>query len=385
MAEYKNRQIIQLEGPRQMGFFRLWLALVVVCGHVPNNWPRLLSGTIAVSSFYVISGFYMQLILAEGYRDKWKFWLSRGLKIYPLYWLVSLCTLAYYSIFEILPQYAYSGNSHNGIEMQIMAKDQIFPKIFYLFSNILIFGQALGLNALYNQSSGQMEFYSSNSLASWSQSDVVKGTFLALNGQSWSLDIELMYYLVAPFLLRATTRFILIVTFVSVGLRIALGPEYWTSNSHFVLEIALFNAGALCYRLTKNKTWKSSTQKTYLLIIVPITIIYSLIHPFFAGTLAVFSYWGFLFFSILSVPIYFIATKTNKIDRWLGDLSYGIYMWHFLIIGLVHALKIEDQFRLPVVLFFSIAACLLTRHLIELPVEKFRHTHLTDKTKTVRS
>lgn len=368
-----------------MGFFRLWLAIVVVCGHTPNNWPRLLSGTIAVSSFYIISGFYMQLILAEGYREKWKFWLSRGLKIYPLYWLVSLCTLLYYSIFEVLPQYAFSGNSHNGIEMQVIAKDQLIPKIFYLFSNIFIFGQALGLNASYNQISGDIDFFSSGKAAIWDQPDVVKGTFLALNGQSWSLDIELMYYLVAPFLLRAKTKIILLITALSVGLRIAMGPEYWTSNSHFFLELALFNAGALCYRFTKNKNWNWFAKKTCLLAIIPVTIIYSLIHPFFSGALAVFSYWGFLFFSILSVPICFVATKTNKIDRWLGDLSYGVYMWHFLIIGLAHALKIEDQFRLPVVLLFSIAVCLLTRYLVELPIEKFRHTHLTDQTKTARS
>src|SRR5262249_9741127 len=47
-----------------------------------------LRGYLAVQSFYVISGFYMALVLGERYSSTRQFYISRFLRILPIYWIV---------------------------------------------------------------------------------------------------------------------------------------------------------------------------------------------------------------------------------------------------------------------------------------------------------
>src|SRR6201995_5837701 len=98
-----------------MGLLRFWLAMAVVFEHTalfmgdPGRFPyhlRLLNGQTAVQSFYIISGFYISLILNEKYVGRgsgWLFLSNRFLRIYPVYWLMLLLT----AIFE-LPWFAAS-------------------------------------------------------------------------------------------------------------------------------------------------------------------------------------------------------------------------------------------------------------------------------------
>src|ERR1700751_2909819 len=82
-------------GVRRMGALRLILALSVVASHadVPSIL-RLWGGPSAVQIFFVISGFYMQLILRKEYRgDAVGFWMSRGARIYPAYAIVAAITV----------------------------------------------------------------------------------------------------------------------------------------------------------------------------------------------------------------------------------------------------------------------------------------------------
>ena len=89
-----------------LGLLRFLLALSVLVGHVHGlpglmlngQTPYLLRGDAAVQSFYVISGFYMALVLDRVYansaRNPLSFWLSRYLRLAPLYILISDLTAA---------------------------------------------------------------------------------------------------------------------------------------------------------------------------------------------------------------------------------------------------------------------------------------------------
>jgi peptidoglycan/LPS O-acetylase OafA/YrhL len=81
-----------------MGLLRFILAIGVVFSHTGMAWGfTTLGGSIAVQAFYIISGFYIALILNEKYIDQnnsYKLFITnRFLRIYPIYWLVLLLTV----------------------------------------------------------------------------------------------------------------------------------------------------------------------------------------------------------------------------------------------------------------------------------------------------
>lgn len=78
-----------------MGSLRLFLALSVAFGHfgIPLGFP---TSDIAVQSFYIISGFYMALVLNEKYGpgSYWLFISNRLLRLWPTYIAVLVLSFA---------------------------------------------------------------------------------------------------------------------------------------------------------------------------------------------------------------------------------------------------------------------------------------------------
>ena len=88
-----------------MGKIRLLLALSVVAVHGGIIWKfQLVGGHIAVQAFFIISGFYMSLILNEKYigsNSSYKLFITnRFLRLYPIYWTVLLFTLLLFIFFD---------------------------------------------------------------------------------------------------------------------------------------------------------------------------------------------------------------------------------------------------------------------------------------------
>ena len=81
-----------------MGLIRLLLSIAVVVTHTGTFFGlRLTGGVIAVQSFYMISGFYMTLVLSEKYKNPnslWLFWSKRILRLWPVYFVTLLFTLS---------------------------------------------------------------------------------------------------------------------------------------------------------------------------------------------------------------------------------------------------------------------------------------------------
>lgn len=78
-----------------LGALRTYLALVVVVGHLFG--PAGL-GSYAVFGFYAISGYLMTLVMHNAYsyslKGQYKFVLNRFLRLYPLFWVASLISVA---------------------------------------------------------------------------------------------------------------------------------------------------------------------------------------------------------------------------------------------------------------------------------------------------
>jgi peptidoglycan/LPS O-acetylase OafA/YrhL len=98
-----------------MGLFRFLLAMCVVMAHTASISPLIklnyLNATTAVIIFYIISGYYMQIILSEKYTstnlgklNNVKFYISRYLRIFPTYLVCLIATIIYvYFINNSLP------------------------------------------------------------------------------------------------------------------------------------------------------------------------------------------------------------------------------------------------------------------------------------------
>ena len=92
-----------------MGWMRFLLAVAVVFHHstTPGNIP-LVDGHQAVRLFYIISGFYMALILGKKYplnrQGLWIFYTNRAARIFPVYWVVLIGAAAFYGGALILTQ-----------------------------------------------------------------------------------------------------------------------------------------------------------------------------------------------------------------------------------------------------------------------------------------
>ncbi|MER9920179.1 MULTISPECIES: acyltransferase [unclassified Mesorhizobium] len=74
------------------------LALGVMFGHADFGRLQMTGGLVGVQAFYMVSGFYMGLILGGRYKSAWLFYSNRALRIYPTYWLVLALTFVYVGI-----------------------------------------------------------------------------------------------------------------------------------------------------------------------------------------------------------------------------------------------------------------------------------------------
>jgi len=210
-----------------MGSLRLFLALCVAFGHfgMPLGFP---TSDIAVQSFFVISGFYMALVLNEKYGpgSYWLFISNRLLRLWPTYLVI------------LIPSFVIASNWSPVLSLDLASityyfVSQIFvvgqDTYFYLFTNHGTLGLTLHPGTMPNL------LYK-----------------LAPVPQAWTLALEFYFYLLAPFIVRRGSAFIGGIIAASVLLRMALhsmfglGGDPWSSR-FFPSELALFLTGSLCY------------------------------------------------------------------------------------------------------------------------------------------
>jgi len=355
-----------------MGTLRLLLAIVVLIGHANNNLFGFVSvkGVIAVQVFYVISGFYMTLILNEKYSDYKTFLTNRFLKIFPTYWIVLLLTIGV----SILG-YAIFGN---GFVLQkiIENKDHLsLSTLLYLIvSNITISGQNLILYLTAN-SQGLLEFTSN-----FRAEKIPLYEYLFIP-QAWTLCVEMSFYLIAPFLVKRNFKFVLGIIGISLLSRVILythGFNHDTFNYRFFPnELMFFLAGTLAYKFyTKIKT--NELVKKYAIYFTVFLIGYVLVYQYIPTKDVDKKL--FLYCSLVPlIPIVFVQCKKIKWDRFIGDLSYPVYISHFFIIEIFRLFEnrsfIAQNFTLLTLLSTIVFSIILNKTIIQ-KVETYRQNRI---------
>jgi len=365
-----------------MGFLRFYLALCVVQAHTGNfiPWPVPL-GRHAVELFFVVSGFYMAMVLSGRYRNTADFYRSRWLRIaVPYYWhlvvivVLSFATGLFFSEWLALAAWADNPFGRNGVA----------GLLFAAVSNLTIFGQDAVLFLRDNIGSG-LRF--TGSFASYPEPLYA---YLVMP-QCWTVAIELVFYLSAPFLNRLRTGTLLGILTASALARLA--AYYFAGLDHdpwvyrFVpFEIAFFIAGMLGWRAFAH--WKAKPSRpaspswlVYLGICVSIVIggwffraAYNAMW-FVPGE----AYAGF-FLCLAAVPFIvavFMVTANHSFDRLVGELSYPIYLNHLFFVVAVRVagqhIPLLAQWSGVLAAVLSVAAAALFWHFVLKRFEERRH------------
>jgi peptidoglycan/LPS O-acetylase OafA/YrhL len=338
-----------------MGLIRVLLAVCVIIGHTATRGFYTIDGSIAVEAFYIISGFYMSMILNEKYVGKGSYKLfitNRFLRLYPIYYAVIILSLAF-----IFCTGTWSMPNLSPITILYL----VFVNGFILFMDWVVF---MGLNR-----EGDLYFTSS-----FLNTNPKVHTFL-LVPQAWTLSIEIAFYLIAPFILRRGVKIVLAIILVSLLARVLayrLGYNYdpWTYR-FLPFEFAFFFLGNISYRLYNYI--KAKPFKTIGYIAFGLALITSMFYELVSFPKQKFI---FLFLFAALVPFIFNLTKKWKWDAWVGDLSYPVYIVHVLIITLVTYFNIQLLNQTTTVTILSLAASVILNYIISKPIEKYRQSRV---------
>lgn len=350
-----------------MGLIRLLLALSVVIAHSgPVFGYSIAGGAIAVQSFYIISGFYMTLILREKYigHNYYKpFIANRILRIYPTYWLLLVLTCL---LVIFIP-------THSGMNLLQHASRSIqqFISASYPQDNVVnIIQKNIFLITWGN-------YYMFNS---------VIGSYNLLIGQSWTLGLEIIFYIIAPFIVRR--RLFSIIAFIALSYIvrvIAHHINFETGNNYTLLffpgVLVFFLLGSLSYYIYK---WveRNRIQKRYLLLSLLFCISFTMCYDFFPWDMKILfiplEYYYYLTF-IITIGFIFPLTKSIYFDKILANLSYPIYISHQAIILFMREyikLNARSYSFSAVIIISSILFGFIIYKFFEEPIDKFRHTKI---------
>lgn len=328
---------------------RFILAFLVMLFHIPQlcrnqglpyliDLPIFNRGTEAVYMFFVLSGFLIiRLIYKQKQADTFsirKFYMRRILRIFPLYYLIVIFGFLFYWV--VLPKlgipYENNYNLKEGILLTVFFLPNVFGKMF--------------------QPGGILEIL-------------------------WSLGIEEQFYLmIAPLLLWIRKSKILVVLLcLAIGYFFVFHINEFDSLRRYKFVYFLLFSGGLVAILEERKQLEFLKQNSMF----SLSIIIAILIYFFTDILKFDVLWitNLITTVLFSLFIHTIAFNhngriiSNRKLNYLGQISYGIYMFHVIALNLVVfvMLKIQDlqifstDMMLVFIYIFTFVVTIILAHL----------------------
>ncbi|MDP0589466.1 MAG: acyltransferase [Candidatus Endonucleobacter bathymodioli] len=320
-------------------FLRLLFAVIVAIVHaatlsgvgVITTISQYISSEVAVDSFFVISGFLI-FMSYESSQSLASYARKRIRRIFPGYiFVIIFCSIAFYLI--------SSKTSIDYFNLELLK---------YIAFNTFT------LNFLHPNLPGVFE----------------NNTISAVNGALWTIKVEVMFYVIVPvisiFIAKFKSYRLLILTVIYI---LSIFYSYfmlWLSSNYdmeIFIELERQIPGQLAFFISGAVIYYHYTffyNKSFFLIIVA-----SIIMVAHKNIIELYA----LYPISLAVIVLYTANIFKYMGNWgkLGDLSFGVYIWHFPIIQLfMHFNLFSNQIIGSIMLFTSILiAAYLSWHLIE--------------------
>lgn len=387
-----------------MGVLRLFLAITVLLWHCPEGLvARVLHPALAVQCFYAISGFLMQVAIPR-YKNKggdWHiaFYKSRLARLIPLYWLVTALTFLIFG---------------NGIAEAFWHSKDTFGLFVFVYNNIFLLGQDIIRFFSYNTVTHQ--FYVlppfTENMSSAIDHNAIFGSNFTIAWQSWTLSVELWFYLLAPFLLFRSSAMVGIILILGIISRYCFAYFGFTHHTflygNFLNEISIFLGGALAARfynyalasgvlnlLIARYTHTPLAIVNLMLRALGVLFLWQLLNYYYVGwyTFPIggawgegmfqvpYRYWFVIIVTILTLPWIFHTFGKWKWDRFIGDLSYPVYISHVFFILCANKSAIPEQYVVAYVLALTLAVSILLIILVERPLDNWRHKRFLKQAK----
>jgi peptidoglycan/LPS O-acetylase OafA/YrhL len=332
-----------------MGILRFALALDVLFWHLPiasaylTVPPLIPFSFIAVCVFFIISGFYMALVLNETYHPGviglTDFFVNRALRIFCPYLLVLLVTI-------IIARLA-------GIQRLDLLGG---PGGYIAKTQMLLYNASL-IPAAFNLIIGY------------------KTNFFLLFGQMFTVGLELIFYILAPSIVRRSLPVLLTIFFLAatahfLPYELGLPPRPW-QYEFFPCILMFFLLGTLSYRLYDFLKQKSFDRR-YGWLALPLISGYSIsgvLHGQYGFTNDIIVLTFYVMIGLL-IPFLFLASKSVRWDRFIGDLSYPLYIVHMPVIKAVGLRPSAET----LIVIWSIALSICLVLLVDRPLDRWRHS-----------
>lgn len=312
-----------------MGAYRLLLAMLVAISHMGVTFAGFNPGVIAVVSFLIISGFVMTSLIERNYNAPAQFhlfYIDRVLRLYPqfLLYFVTSCAVIYFLLPGTPQAAALTVNN-------IVTSLPIVPMGFYMF----------GI------------------------------TVPEILPAAWSLGLEMCFYLLIPFLIVYKVRGIAYGLSVAVFMVAALGYINTDVYGYRLLPgvLFIFLCGSYLYRMRAG-AGMIVAGTAIVAALMFLAIVTGLIprRPFNAEVTAGIA---------LGVPAVFLLSKLkyHRMDELLGNISYGVFLNHFVVMYVLRAFwpVAYDASMISLVLLLSFVLSGVSYYFVERPALKLRH------------
>lgn len=300
-----------------MGFYRLFLAMLVAISHAEISFYGYNPGVVAVISFFILSGYVMSMLVDKYYNKPSavsSYYLDRAARL--------------------LPQFLF---------YMLMASACIyFLEIDSPFVNQLTVGKWL-LNFLVIPQGFFMW---------WADGALVMP-------QTWSLGLEAMFYLVIPWIvILLTRRQIYALTLVSFC--VFLAAYFGKINSDF-FGYRLLPGTLFMFLVGWSFFQQDSSSKKFRHVIFFVSLAL-FVNLFVQKHLYQLPYNKEVLLGLLIGIVFIAALKErafSQFDEFFGNLSYGVFLNHFIVIWLMRKFLNIKVFGIQHVLLLLAASTLV--------------------------
>ena len=327
-------------------------------------------GWFAVQMFFMISGFYMALVLNEKYTSpssNWVFYSNRVLRLWPPAFIVNILVIISFLVYgEVL---LFGLTMGLGEFMDLLRSLDALTLAYLGFLNLFI----VGMDSIWF-----VGISPESGIGYLRRGDHAFGAAsLMLNHPLWTIAVEALYYIISPFLLRRGPRvaFALFVAGGLVHVALALSPLNRQIWGYFFFPSAayFFFLGACAYHAFcwyRGSALRTSVEARPRLLITALIGFSLPAHLVIWNTLPAASLFSALILAPL-IPILFGLTERNRIDRFIGELSYGTYVVHYPIL----VFFLGEFMPLPTFLIvgsLSVFGAIGLYLLVEAPIDRWR-------------